>query len=352
MWFRRRSLVGIRILCGRLGCWAALTAAVAMVSVAGFESPAFAQAKKPAAKSNGEKEEPKIPPPEDLELVTSDGLVLTITYYPGANREGIETGKGKKVIPIVLLHGLKQSRKDYKELALGLQSAGFAVIAPDLRGHGDSTRKKGASRDETLDATKMTPGQFAPMVTQDMKAVKDFLWEKNNAGELNIDKLCIVGSEMGASVALGFAAFDSIGYGSGSAYYGSRKLGRFVKAIVLISPKWAVPGLPLQRVMKDPTVQSDISLLILVGKQDPKALTEAKRIHGMFERWHPEPTGEDKVDKQTLFLGPFDTKLQGTKLLDPGFNVQGLIADFVYRRLVKSDAAREWTWKERKYPND
>ena len=32
------------------------------------------------------------------------------------------------------------------------------------------------------------------MVTQDMRAVKDFLWQKNNAGELNIDKLCVVGA--------------------------------------------------------------------------------------------------------------------------------------------------------------
>ena len=62
---------------------------------------------------------------------------------------------------------------------------------------------------------------------------------------MNIDKLCVVGSEMGASVALGFAAFDAVGYGSGAVYYGPRKLGRFVKALVLISPKWSVPGLPL-----------------------------------------------------------------------------------------------------------
>jgi hypothetical protein len=186
-----------------------------------------------------------------------------------------------------------------------------------------------------------------------MTAIKDFLWEKNNAGELNIDKLCVVGSEMGASVAIGFAAFDAIGYGRG-AYYGSRKLGRFVKAIVLISPKWVTPGLPLARAMKDPAVATDISVLILVGKEDAKFRKEAKRIYGMFERWHPDPggDGDEKLDKQTLFLGEFDTSLQGTKLLDAKFKVPGIIEDFVRRRLIKSDAAREWTWKERKSPNE
>ena len=38
-------------------------------------------------------------------------------------------------------------------------------------------------------------------------------------------------------------------------------------------------------------------------------------------------------------------------LLDPKFNVSALIADFIYRRLVKSEESREWTWRERKLPH-
>ena len=351
MQFDRRSLAGTRFFSAGLKCWAALATAVALVSVAGFPSPALGQEKAPAAKSD--KDAPAIPEPEESDVPTGDRLHLALTYYPGVNQEGIQQGKGKKVIPIVLLHGWKQKRSDLNELAKGLQELGHAVVVPDLRGHGGSTRWIGASRDDKLDAAKMPTPQFGLMVTQDMKAVKNFLWEKNNAAELNIDKLCVVGSEMGASVALGFAAFDAAGYEHGAVYYGSRKLGRFVKALVLISPKWSVPGLPLNRAMKDPAVQTDMAIMILVGKKDTKARTEAKRIYGMFKPWHPEPPeSEDKVDKQTLFLGEFDTSLQGTKLLDQKFNVQGFIDDFVRRRLIKDDAAREWTWKERKSPND
>ncbi len=51
-----------------------------------------------------------------------------------------------------------------------------------------------------------------------------------------------------------------------------------------------------------------------------------------------------------LVLHELDTKLQGTKLLDPKFNLPAVIADFVERRLVKSDAAKDWTWRERKVP--
>jgi pimeloyl-ACP methyl ester carboxylesterase len=245
---------------------------------------------------------------------------------------------------------LKQSRNDYKDLARALQKLGHAVIVPDLRGHGGSTRRKGASRDDTIDAAKMAPNQFGLMIAQDMKAVKDFLWEKNNAGELNIDKLCVVGAEMGASVALNFAWADALDKSRNQVPRPDYKLGCFVKALVLISPELSFRGLPVRKAASYPPVQHDISIMILVGKQDAKALAEARRINGIFAKSHPEPTGDDKLDKQTLFLGELDTSLQGTKLLDPKFKLPEVIADFIDRRLVKSDAAKEWTWRERKFP--
>ena len=97
-------------------------------------------------------------------------------------------------------------------------------------------------------------------------------------------------------------------------------------------------------------VQRDIAVLILVGKQDSKAMEEAKQVQGLFKRYHPEPAGENKADK-TLFFGSLDTRLQGTKLLDPKFNVPAAIADFIDRRLVKSDESKSWRWAERKRPH-
>ncbi len=321
--------------------WAATLAAAAVLAWSGLAATARCQAVKPDRKRDKAEE---IPKPEDLVLRTGDGVQLAVTYYPGA--------KGKETIPIVLLHGLNQSRTEYKDLAPALQALGYAVAAPDLRGHGESTRKRGANKGDKLDVAKMAPAQFGLMVREDMKAVKDFLWERNNAGQLNLDKLCIVGADMGASVALNFAAYDAAGYGSGAVYYGPLKLGRFVKALVLISPNGSSPGLPLAQAARNPTVQRNIAMLILVGKEDAKEMAEAKRVHGLFKNSHLEPTGEDKNDKKTLFFWPLPTSLQGTKLLDPKFNVQGLIADFIYRRLLKSEESREWTWKERKFPHE
>ena len=320
-----------------IGRWLALITAALLV--AGFwpVSPVAAQEKKPAK----EKEDEGPPAPEDLVAPTLDGLQLAFTYYPGT--------KGKETVPVVLLHMWKQSRADYKELAPYLQSQGYAVIVPDLRGHGQSTRKKGVVKNETLNAGNMSPVQFTMMVTQDMKAIKDFLWERNNAGELNIDKLCVVGAEMGASVAVNFAFADAVEQDTNRVPRAEYKLGRFVKALVLLSPEGSFRGLPLRAATAYPAIQSDISLLILVGKQNAKAMEEAKRIHSIFEKYHPEPTGDDKIDKKTLFYGALNTSVQGTKLLEPKLNVPAVISDFINRRLVKSEESKEWTWKERKH---
>ena len=216
-------------------------------------------------------EDRKAGEPEDITLQTADGIELAVTYYPGS--------KGKETIPIVLLHGWKQKGSEFKDFATALQRLGYAVVVPDLRGHGGSTRIKGARKEDSIDVAKLTtPAQFSRqtglMVTEDMVAVKDFLWARNNAGELNIDKLTLIGAEIeGASAALGFAAYDAVGYGQGMVFYGPLKLARFVKVLVLISPKWAFPGLPLHKqATANPAVQSDIAMMIFVGKQDAAAL--------------------------------------------------------------------------------
>ena len=314
-----------------------------------FSSRLFpAEDNKPAQKAAvpAKAAEAELPRPEDITRQTGDNVQLAATYYRG--------GKGKESIPVVLLHGWKHNRTDYtKYLAPYLQSKGFAVIVPDLRGHGDSTRLKTLhGKDETLDAITMAPNQFNLMVTQDLKAVKDFLWEKNNAGELNLDKLCVVGAEMGASIALEFAWYDATGYNQGAPEYGSLKLGRFVKALVLISPETSFKGISIRHAVQNPAVRNEMSVLILVGNGDNKSLSEAKRVYSVFERDRAKPDPEKKADQQMLFFTPLETKLQGANLLtDKNLKVEEIITAFLDLRLVKSDTAKTWSWKERKLPH-
>ena len=316
------------------GYWALVVAIVLGAS------GVFAQDKKDDKKDD---EKPKIPPPEELTLTTGDGVQLALTYYP--------SNKGKDAIPVILLHEWKSSRSDFAGLAPYLQKYGHAVIVPDLRGHGDSKSRIGG-RD--LDAAKMSTLDFALIVPGDMEAIREFIRARNNAGELNINKLCVVGAEMGASVAVQFALHDWTYGPHGNGYYGPAfQMGRFVKGLVLISPKWSFRGMSLANFMKNRFVCSQISVMIIVGKEKSTALADAKRIYKMFQRYHPAPAKEDIADKKDLYYGALSTSLQGAKMLQAKeLGLHKHIAKFIGVRLMKSSRSKSFTWKERKRPHE
>jgi alpha-beta hydrolase superfamily lysophospholipase len=298
------------------------------------DAPAAAVDAKKDAKSDKE----KIPEPEEPVLTTSDGVRLVMTYYPGT--------RGRETVPVVLLHMAKGGRTDYTSLAKELQSQGFAVIVPDLRGHGDSTKQKVGGTEYTLSAAKLPVDQYKLMVDKDMYAVKEFLWEKNNAKEFNLNKLCVIGAEMGASVAMNFTALDAAGYGDSDRgpYYGPLQLGRFVKALVLLSPEISFKGLPLAPLPED--LRKNLPVLILVGKDDPKILGDAERVSKIFKRIPPK-----KDEDTTYFFRTLETKLQGTKLLEPKtLPTVPWILQFLRIRVVQTDDAKNWTWKTLKKP--
>jgi pimeloyl-ACP methyl ester carboxylesterase len=306
-----------------------------------------APADKKAADEKAEGDE--IPKPEDIDLSTEDGLEMKATYYPGT--------KAEESIPVILVHGLKGSRKDFTQeqgLAAFLQERfGCAVIVPDLRGHGDSTRLKKGTRTETLKAEKLQPAQHMAMVTQDLRAVKNFLWKKNNAKELNIDKLMVIGTEAGATVALNFAAYDAVGYEHGQARYGQLKLGKFVRAAVLISPVSNVTGLKTAQIMKMPEIVHDLPVMLTAGKQSKDYFADADRFCKQFKNARP-PAEDDKPENITVwFYNKIDTKLQGAKLLnEPSLAVNEKIGKFFSARMVTNPAAKEWGWKERRLPHE
>jgi pimeloyl-ACP methyl ester carboxylesterase len=290
-------------------------------------------------KKDGEKDE--VPAAEDITLTTADGVQLAATYWPGTKKKEHQ----KETVPVVLLHAWKGSRHDYKDLATSLQAMGHAVLAPDLRGHGDSTSIRGGG---TLNAANMVPAQFGLMVTRDMDAVKRFLWDKNNEGKLNLNRLCIVGAEMGAMVAMDFTLIDW-----NTPPYGPLQLGQFVKAVVLISPEPSFKGLTMRAALANRDIRSLLAVYLIVGGEDPKVLSEAHRIYKILEPQH-RLYGDDEQNpaKKTLFFSQFDTKLQGTKLLAvKDLALDRRIARFIEFRLVQDPDIKALTWKELKLPH-
>ena len=93
-----------------------------------------------------------------------------------------------------------------------------------------------------LDAAKISKEDYIAMAAFDMEAVRRFLVDKNDAGELNLNKLSLVGSGMGATVAANWAVQD---WSAPPLAVG--KQGQDVKALVLVSPQWKYRGISCSR---------------------------------------------------------------------------------------------------------
>lgn len=278
--------------------------------------------------------EKKPPPREDVSLPTADGVVIQAGYYGSL--------AGKNAVPVILLHMHKGAASDYDGLADALQAAGHAVIVPDLRGHGRSTVQDFNNGRRLLEAAQLRKGDYEAMVRGDLEAVKKFLVAKNNAGELNIEKLCVVGAEMGAVVALNWAAWD---------WHWppltSGKQGQDVKALVLISPPWSFKGLTVATGLTQPEELSRLSILIAFGGHDPAALGDARRLQKLLEKYHPTPPVEEAEEKQTLFFDEEPTSLQGTKILnEKSLSLTQNILLFIKLRLEK----KSYPWAARAVP--
>jgi pimeloyl-ACP methyl ester carboxylesterase len=277
----------------------------------------------------GAEEEDEIPAPEDIVLKTGDDLLLHATYLAGTHE--------KESVPIILLHGFKRDRHDFDALGIYLQKQGHAVIAPDLRGHGDSKEFRHApgERNDKIEAGTLRQADFAAMIEYDVEAVKGFLKEKNNEGDLNIDKLCVVGSEMGALIAAGWSqrdwAWPPLTTG---------KQGQDVKALVLISPEANFKGLHMADYLGDPAIRSQVAVLLIAGSKKSQARKEITNLYDGLKRFHPDP------EKKDLFKFMPDSSLQGARLIsEPVLKVSPAIAEFI-ALLVK----QQYPWAERATP--
>lgn len=132
----------------------------------------------------------------DFETVTfpaADGVRLAADYYPP------NVAKDQRAPIVILLHMYRSDRKSWEPLIAPLHEAGFAILAIDLRGHGESATT--ASREAVL---KRDPELFKKM-QEDVRGAYNWLTEQP---ALDRARLALVGASVGASVALQYAAKD------------------------------------------------------------------------------------------------------------------------------------------------
>ena len=278
----------------------------------------------------------KFAEPEDVKLTTKDGVHLRATYYASS--------KGKKAIPVVMLHDYKESRALFHSLAKSIQHPkdpkqdSHAVLTVDLRGHGDSTVAENdyQGRRVEIEVDRLKTQDFRNMVLFDMEAIRKFLVTKNDAGELNLNKLCLLGSGLGANVAVSWSAVDW------SAPELPRiKQGQDVKGLILASPRLNSHGLALIKPLRHPGVQREISLFVVYGDGNAKAKKDAKTMYKNLEKYHLPVRGKFPE----LISLPHPTELQGTKLFtDPQFKMLPRIQLYLKAHLTE----QEYEWSKRR----
>jgi len=289
----------------------------------------------------------RVPPPTVHSLTTKDRVQLKITYY-GSNA-------GQQAVPVIMLHDFNETRAVFERLALALQIPpepeeapaaappieSRAVVTVDLRGHGES--KTAFAPDGTaleVDAARFQMEDFQAMVLQDLEAVRSFLVEQNDAGMLNLNKLCVVGSGMGANVGVLWAARDWA-----TPPLPVRKQGQDVKALVLVSPRWRDRGLILRDAFKFPPIQRQLSVLLAYGAADRAVAEDGENIEKILARFHPEPPADQVQERKDFFVYKPQTRLQGTNLLKE-FGLGPRIASFIEARL----GSKDFPYVQRKKP--
>lgn len=301
-------------------------------------------------------EELKIAPPEQVTMTTADGVELHATWYAGGvsrSEKGLSKVEFKNVVPIIIVHGWDESSNSFSAIASYLQILGHAVIVPDLRGHGRTKLMRGTREIKRDD---FSANDMAGIALGDLVAVKKFLLQKNNAKQLNIELLTVIGSEEGSIVAANWvlrdwSLIDLI----------NRKQGKDVKAIVLLSPLRTYNGYHWNDAMKQPVFSGlnpavfTIPMLIIVGKNDDKAYREAKTIYSRLstsrKRLHQSFDEEERRQKQTLYLVERDTELQGERLLDPrlNLNLHLQIKGFIDYKVAAHASEDFYKWTDRDY---
>ena len=261
--------------------------------------------------------------PEEVTLETKDKVQLVCTYFaPNKPKPAGETEEdpnaqattaedaidGKRVIPYIILHDWESSRKDTTALATFLSSQGNAVIIPDLRGHGDST--KVAGYDKEIAAADFNAAKIAA-VTGDIETCKRFLVKRNNAGELNIDMLAViaVGKTVPLATAWVVEDWSYVPYNNKGI-----KQGQDVKALIMISPEKKIGGFSINRVTNAPIFAGSAALPTIVAwGGSSKQAKDVQSIYTRLEKKRPGAKNNSATTK-TLYKAELRNSLDGVEI--------------------------------------
>jgi len=275
--------------------------------------------------------------PEELVLATTDGLDLHAWHYPATLAED-ESPKAT----VILLHDLAGTHHSVEPLAKALQAAGCDVVAPDLRGHGASTTRAGGDLDlrllkkadfELMAAARGGQIRDQSAIRGDVETVRNWIKRKAEAGSLDMNRLFVVGSGLGAAVAAAWTAEDA-NWPAGT----KGDQGRQVRGLVLISPVWTTRGFSITGPLSNDAVRAEVPLMVIAGRSDRDAAKvfdqlKRQRLSSWFQQRADRTTDKaaklDDPAKASLFSFEFDsTRTADALASDRTLNPAAVIVKF------------------------
>jgi pimeloyl-ACP methyl ester carboxylesterase len=129
---------------------------------------------------------------ERVAFETYDNVTIVADYYaPKPTKTGAPM--------VILVHMYRSDRSAWRPLIEPLHEAGFAALAIDLRGHGDSATEEARNR-----VAERDPAVFEAMY-YDLRAAYDWLAKQEGVDR---SRFALVGASVGCSVSLRYAVKD------------------------------------------------------------------------------------------------------------------------------------------------
>lgn len=290
---------------------------------------------------------PMIKPAVEQPLVTNDGWRIACTYW--------EAPGGKESPAVILLHSRDGNQLVWKNgLAERLQREGYAVLSVDLRKHGESKKAggvvadagpgskiktKGPKKVANAAAADLKKDDYEKMVSEDLAAVKKFLYDEHQAQRLNMRKTAIVAADMTCPLAGDFAWKDWLRtpHNDAPTLEASTPRGQDVRALVFLSPDVSAANLRTgASVLQLRNPVWGVSFLVCNGSKDALDKGTAEEI---FKQVSGPAANESRTYHKT-----YDTKFRGTDLLGKKLQVEEHVLAFLEKHLKQLPD----TWQNRK----
>jgi dienelactone hydrolase len=129
-------------------------------------------------------------------LTTSDGYKVAAWFWPARTKPA----NGAKVPALILLHQRAKDKSSWGGFADELVAEGYAVIAIDLRGHGQTLSPQG----QPIPLDSLSDADYQAMLS-DVAAAHEYVAQQSG---VDGDRVGIIGASIGANLGLLYAGGD------------------------------------------------------------------------------------------------------------------------------------------------